>query len=188
MPVGEFVSLLFLLICRPTNRVFAEKIFVIQLFFKDFVSIFLNFLGLLVYLGHTPLNGCFQDVANAKAKKVVLKFVLRKATYFCLFLFFREIFFAPHFLFIFDFVKLGIAPLILKIIINILLLSLFNFKTQNSLYILIDDSITDFLKRFIRTFHVFCYIPVTDFLKRFICTFHVFCNIILIVLIALRQK
>ena len=153
MSVGEFVSLLFLLISRPTNHIFAEKIFVIQLLSKDFVSTFSNFLGVPVYLGHTLLNGCFKDVANAQAKNVVWKFVLRKATYFCLSLF----------------VKLGIAPLMPKIILNILLLFLFNFKTQISLYILIDDS-------------------VTDFLKRFICTFHVFCYIFLIVLIALRQK
>ena len=80
---GEFVALLFLLICTPTNHVFAEKIFVIQLFFKDSVSTFLNFLRAPVYFGNTLLNGCFQDVANAQAKNVVWKFALRKATYFC---------------------------------------------------------------------------------------------------------
>ena len=173
MSVGEFVSLLFLLICRPTNCVCAEKIFVIQLFFKEFVSSFLNFLGVLVYLGPTLLNGCFQDVANAQTKSLVWKFVQRKATYFCLFLgksFLHHVFFFFSFLFFFfDFVKLGISPLLLKIILNILLLFLFNFKTQIFLYILINDS-------------------VTDFFKCFICTFYIFCYISLIVLIALRQK
>ena len=53
--------------------------------------------------------------------------------------------------FYFDFLKLGIAPLMLKIILlNILFLFLFNFKTQISYYILIDDSVTDLLM-----FHIF---------------------------------
>ena len=69
--MGKFVSSLFSLICRPTNRVFAEKILVIKLYFKDFVSTILNLLGVPVYLGHTVLSGCFQDVANAQDKNVV---------------------------------------------------------------------------------------------------------------------
>ena len=68
---GGFVSpFFFLLICRPINHVFVEKIFVIQLFFKDFVTRFLNFLGVPIYLGHTLLNGSFQYVANAQDKNV----------------------------------------------------------------------------------------------------------------------
>ena len=68
-------------------------------------------------------------------------------------------------MFSFNFLKLGITPLMLKIILNILLLFVLNFKI-NFFYILILylDSVTDFLKRFI------------------------VCYIILIVLIALRQK
>ena len=54
-------------------------------------------------------------------------------------------------------------PLMLQIVLNILFLFLFNFKTH-FFYILTDDSLTDFLKRFI------------------------FCYIILIVLITLRQN
>ena len=46
--------------------------------------------------------------------------------------------------FYFDFLKLVMAPLMFKIILNVLLLFLFNFKTQISFYILIDDSVTDF--------------------------------------------
>ena len=69
--MGKFVSSLFSLICRSTNRVFAEKILVIKLYFKDFVSTLLNLLGVPVYLGHTLLSGCFQDVANAQDKNVV---------------------------------------------------------------------------------------------------------------------
>ena len=172
----------FLLICGPRNRVFAEKIFVIQLFF---VNAFLNFLGVPVFLGQTLLNSCFHCVANAQVKDV-RKFVLRKATYFCLFFFFWRNLFCTTFYF--NSVKLVIAPLMLKIILKILFLFLFNFRTQISLYILIDDSITDFLKRFICTFHVFCYMSIIDFLKRFICTFYVFCYIFLIVLNAFRQK
>ena len=56
------------------------------------------------------------------------------------------------------------APLMLKIIWNIFFLFAFSFKTLNSLYVLIDGSLTDWLKRFL------------------------FCCIIAIVLIALRQK
>ena len=68
-----------------------------------------------------------------------------------------------HFLFwIFYYFKLGMASL--SILLNILFLFVFNFKTQNSPYTLIYHSQTDFLKRFM------------------------FCYIILIVLIALRQK
>ena len=42
------------------------------------MSTFLNFLGVPVYLGHTLLNDCFKDVANAEGKNIVWKFVLRK--------------------------------------------------------------------------------------------------------------
>ena len=64
LSVGIFVSPSFLLICRRINRVFAEKILVIKLYLKDFVSTLLNFLGVRVCLRHTLLNGCFQDTAN----------------------------------------------------------------------------------------------------------------------------
>ena len=175
MTVGEFVSPLFLLICRSTNCIFTEMIFVIQLFFKDFVSTFLNFLRVPVYLGHTLLYGCFQDVANKQDKNVAWKFVLRKATYFCL-LFFGKICFAPYFSFCCFFVLFLFC-----------FFGFFLFFSDFSLYL---DwwFCNSFLKRFICTFHVFCYISVKDFLKRFICTFHVFCYIFLMVLIVLRWK
>ena len=63
--------------------------------------------------------------------------------------------------FYFEFLKLRIAPLMLKIILNIFFC---NFKTQISFYILIDDSANDFFKCFI------------------------FYYIVLIFLIVLRQK
>ena len=71
LSVGKFVSPVFLLICRPTNRIFAEEILIIKLYFKDFVSTLLNLLGVTVCLRHTLLNGCFPDVAHAQDKKFV---------------------------------------------------------------------------------------------------------------------
>ena len=76
MSVGEFVSLLFLLISRPTNHIFAEKILVIQLFFKDFVSTFSNFLGVPVYLGHSSewlLPGCGKCTGQECCVKICVK-------------------------------------------------------------------------------------------------------------------
>ena len=45
----------------------------------------------------------------------------------------------------FDFLKLRIVPLILKITFKYVAFIFFNFKTQISFHILIDDSVTDFL-------------------------------------------
>ena len=58
--------------------------------------------------------------------------------------------------FYFDFLKFGIAPLMLKTILNTLFSFVFNFKIQIPIYILIDGTVTNFLKRFI-----FCYIILT---------------------------
>ena len=146
MSLGKFVSLfskfasLFSKAAGRQTASLLERYLFYSFFFKDFVSIFSNFLGVLVFWGPL-LNSCFQSVANAQAINVVWKFVLRKKTFVC-------------------FCFLGM----IKTILNILFLFRFNFKTQISFYILIDDSVTNFFKCFI------------------------LCYIILILLITLRQK
>ena len=112
---------LFLVMLQGNKLLLYWKDIVLQLFFKFFMSIFSNFLGVPVFW-HTLLNGYFQCVANAQAMKVVWKFVLRKAVY-C-FVFWGNPFCTT---FYFDVLKPGIAPLMVKIILNILFLFLLNF-------------------------------------------------------------
>ena len=80
-------------------------------------------------------------VANGRTDNVVWKLVLRKVAYFCLCLLFVKICCAPILILIFC--ELATVPLMLKTIINILLLLVINFKTQNWLFIWIDNSLTN---------------------------------------------
>ena len=92
-------SLFLFLVTLQANKLrLCWKDIISQLFFKYFVSIFSNFLGVAVFK-RALLNGYFQCVANAQNKKDVWKFVLRKGAYFVLFLFLGETHIAPRFIF-----------------------------------------------------------------------------------------
>ena len=130
---------------------------IFQVFYEYIFKLFRN----TCFLAHTSewlLPVCGKCTSQERCVKICVK---EGSTFLFVFVFWGSPFCTT---FYFNFLKLGIAPLMLKIIYNILLLFLFNLKTQISFYILIDDFVTGFLK---------CLI---------------FCYIIFIVLIVLGQK
>ena len=159
MSEREFVSPLVKF--QDTKLSLCWKDIILQLFFKCFISIFSNFLRVPVFLEHTSewlLPVCGKCTSQESCVKIYVK---ESSLFLVVFVFLGDPFCTT---FYFQFLKLRIAPSMLKIILNILFLFLCHLKTQISFYILIDDSAKDFWKCFI------------------------FCYIVLIFLIVLRQK
>ena len=134
------------------KRYYTAVIF--QVFYKYIFKLF----GSTCFLEHTSewlLPVCGKCTSQESCVKIYVK---ESSLFLDVFAFLGNPFCTT---FYFEFLKLRIAPLMLKIILNIFFC---NFKTQISFYILIDDSANDFFKCFI------------------------FYYIVLIFLIVLRQK
>ena len=160
MSVGKFVSLFSNAAGQQTACLLKRYYFTV--IFQVFCEYIFKLFGSSCFVAYTS-EWLLPVCGKCTSQESCVKIHAKEGSIFC----FVFVFWGYPFCmtFYFDFLKLSIAPVMLKIILlNIFFLFLFNFKTQISYYILLDDSVTDFLKSFM------------------------FSYIILIVLIVLRQK
>ena len=137
--MGGFVS--------PFSKVAGQKTasllkrYCFTVIFQVFCEYIFKVFGNSCFLAHTSewlLPVCGKCTSQ---KSCVEIYVEEGSIFFFVFVFWGNPFCTT---FYFDYLKLGRTPFMLKIILNILFLFLFNFKTHISFYISTDDSVTDF--------------------------------------------
>ena len=150
MSVGELVSLFNKVTGQQTASLLKRYCFTVT--FQVFCQYIFKYFGSSCFLVHTS-EWLLPVCGKCTSQESCVKICVKEGSIFCFVFVFWGYSFCTTFYC--DFLKLGIAPLMLKILLNIFFIFLFRFKTQISYYILIDDSVIRFLKMFHILLHHF---------------------------------